>query len=112
MTRRGNLTGVAYWLPSIRETWGEAKACPIKIPQRTCTNCFTLLQVVHEHFPPFILVRSRGFGGGLAHPFPDVAVFFHESFHGLGTDTLLGLLLQLMDDLLEVLGGILQILLD
>jgi len=62
MTRRGNLTGVAYWLPSIRETWGEAKACPIKIPQRTCTNCFTLLQVC-MNTSSVHLVRSRGFAG-------------------------------------------------
>ena len=73
MTRRGHLNGVAYWLPSIRDTWGEAKACPIKIPQITCTNCFTLLQLVHEHFTTFILVRIRCFGGGFANPFPDVS---------------------------------------
>jgi len=112
MTRCGYLNGVAYWLPSIRDTGSEAKACPSKIPQITCTNCFTLLQLVHSHFPPFILVRIRRFGGTFANPFPDVAVFFHESFHGFGPDMLPGFLLQLMDDLLEVFGGILQILLD
>src|SRR6266567_6106254 len=82
-------------------SWALSPARPTPIPPRHECRGFSAL-----------LVRSRGFGGGLAHPFPDVAVFFHESFHGLGTDTLLGLLLQLMDDLLEVLGGILQILLD
>jgi hypothetical protein len=103
---------MAYGLPSIRDTGSSAKACPIKIPQSTFTSCFTLLSVVHEQFAPFILVRIRRFGGGFAHPFPDVAVFFHESFNSFGTDTLSGLLLQLMDDVLEVFGGILQILLD
>ena len=112
MTRCGYLNGVAYWLPSIRDTGSEAKACPIKIPQITFTNCFTLLKLVNEPFTTFILVRIRRFGGTFANPFPDVAVFFHESFNGCGTDMLPGLLLQLMDDLLEVFGGILKILLD
>ena len=67
---------------------------------------------MNEQFTPFILVRIRRFGGGFANPFPDVAVFFNESFNGFGTDTLLGLLLQLMDDFLSVFGGILPILLD
>ena len=37
---------------------------------------------------------------------------FNKSFKGFGTDTLPGLLLQLIDDFLEVFGGILKILLD
>jgi hypothetical protein len=87
-------------LPRIRDTGSSAKSCPIKLPQSTFTTGVTLLQLVNEHFTTFILVRLGRFGGTFAHPFPDRAVFFHESFHGFGTDTLPGLLRQLMDDVL------------
>jgi hypothetical protein len=70
------------------------------------------VQLVHEYLTTFILVRIRRFGGSFTDPFPDVTVVFNEAFNSFGTDTLPGLLLQLMDDFLEVLGGILQLLLD
>jgi hypothetical protein len=91
-------------LPSIRDTWCSAQACPITIPQRPFPGCFPLLPPGNALCASCILLAGRECGRGVAKPFPDSTAFFYAPFAGFGTDPLRGVLLQLLSNLLEVCG--------
>ncbi len=97
-------------MPGIRKTWFQTKAAGIKVPPITSPSAFSRLQGGQAGLGTLICGRGRRFGHGFAQAFPHLALFFDEAFDGLRPDTLGGVLLKPLHDLLELSGVIVQVL--
>ena len=96
-------------MPSLRPRRLSAEASPSTIPESTFPLAFTGVHASNDLLAAAVLVRFWRWRRGLLEPVPDRA-FFDETFDGFGTDALPRLLLHRLDDLLDVFGGVVEIL--